>query len=70
LGNPRNPTFVIPDAAQRRSGTQCLCVSQSLRKLAASMRLAFQAIGFADVRAGFLPTQSGSVRDQAASGPE
>jgi len=63
LGNPRNPTFVIPDAAQRRSGTQCLCVSQSLRKLAASMRLAFQAIGF-------LSTQSGSVRDQAASGPE
>jgi hypothetical protein len=31
-------------------------------KLAASMRLAFRVIGYADVRSGILPAQSGSGR--------
>ena len=33
------------------------------------LRLALRAIGFADVRSGILPPQSGSVCDETTTGP-
>jgi hypothetical protein len=38
-------------------------------KLATSLWLPLRAIGSADVRYGILPSQSGSVRNEAANGP-
>jgi len=57
--------FVIPGPAKPEPGIQCLCFGRVEREshwiTRRILRLALRAIGYADVRPGILPPQSGSL---------
>jgi hypothetical protein len=60
-------SFRTPRSGDPGPSDFALDSKKSLGKLAASMRLALRAIGYADVRSGILPSQSGSAREARAT---